>query len=203
MPRITGWIIFLCALILATNGIFYTASADHDRHRDRKRYQKHVNRNDNNRHRREGDRESSWHDGRREMNPVNNLTYSEACGACHFPYQPELLPSDSWEKICVGLDNHFEEAIELEPEIKRVIIEYLKTNAADRSSVERSLKSMRSLRNQTPLRITEIPYIQRKHHEIKAEVLERESIGSLSNCPACHQTAESGNYDDDHAVIPQ
>lgn len=203
MKRITVWIIVLGVLILATNGIFYTASADHDRQRDRKRYQIHVHRNDNNRHRREGDRESSSHDGRKEMNPVNNLTYRETCGACHFPYQPELLPAGSWEKICAGLDNHFDEAIELEPETRKVIMEYLKANAADRSSVEEAVKIMRSLRNQTPQRITEIPHIQRKHHEIKAEVLERESIGSLSNCPACHQTAESGDYGDDHAVIPQ
>ena len=202
MKRKTKWIIYFMALILTTTGIFYTASADHDRHRDRKRYQKHVNRNDNNHNRRERNRESSEHDGNREMNPVSNTIYKETCGACHFSYQPELLPAGSWEKICVGLDNHFDEAIELEPESKKVIIEYLKTNAADRSSVEKSVKIMRSLGNQTPLRITEIPYFQRKHHEIKAEVLERESIGSLSNCPACHQTAESGDYDDDHAVIP-
>ena len=203
MKRTTGWIIILGALILATNGIFYTAFADHDRHRDRNRYQNRDNRNYNNRHHWEGDREFSSHDGRKEMNPVNNPTYRENCGTCHFPYQPELLPSDSWEKICVGLDNHFEEVIELEPETRKVIIEYLKANAADRSSVDRSAKIMRSLGNQTPLRITEIPYILRKHHDIKDEVLERESIGSLSNCPACHQTAESGDYGDDHAVIPQ
>jgi Dihaem cytochrome c len=203
MKTIPRWIIVLSALILATNGIFYTASADHDRHRDRKRYQKQVNGNDNNRHRQERNRKSSGHDGSREMNPVNNPIYQETCGACHFPYQPELLPAGSWEKICTGLDNHFDEAIELEPESKKVIIEYLKANAADRSSVEEAVKIVRSLRDQTPLRITEIPYIQRKHHEIKAEVLERESIGSLSNCPACHQTAESGDYDDEHAVIPQ
>ena len=203
MKRLIGWIIILAALLLATNGIFYTASGDHDRHRDRTRYQKQVHRNDNNRHRRKGDRESLGHDGSKEMTPVNNSTYRETCGACHFPYQPELLPSGSWEKICAGLDNHFEEAIELETASRKVIIEYLKVNAADQSSLKRSVQIMRSLGDQTPLRITQIPYIQRKHHEIKADVLERESIGSLSNCPACHQTAEDGNYDDDHAVIPQ
>jgi hypothetical protein len=190
-------------LILITIGIFYTASAGHDRQRERKRHQKHINRNVNDHNLREGNRGSFGHDGSKEMNPVNNPTYKEACGACHFPYQPELLPAGSWEKIFAGLDNHFDEAIELEPETKKVIIEYLKANAADRSSVEEAVKIMRSLKNQTPPRITEIPHIQRKHHEIKAEVLERESIGSLSNCPACHHSAESGNYDDDHVVIPQ
>ena len=203
MKRKIKWIVGFTALILIIFGIFYTASADHDRQRERKRYQKHVDRNDDNHHRRERNRESSGHDESKEMNPVNDPTYQETCGACHFPYQPELLPSGSWEKICAGLDNHFDESIELEQESMKVIVEYLKANAADRSSVEGAVKIMRSLGNQTPLRITEIPYIQRKHHEIKAEVLSRESIGSLSNCPACHKTAERGNYDDDHAVIPE
>ena len=93
--------------------------------------------------------------------------------------------------------------IELEPETKTGIIDYLKSNAADQSSAERAVKIMKSLGSQTPLRITQIPYIQRKHHEIKAEVLKRESIGSLSNCVACHKTADSGIYDDDNVVIPR
>ena len=32
------------------------------------------------------------------ISPVNSPTYEEECGACHFPYQPELLPSGSWKK---------------------------------------------------------------------------------------------------------
>lgn len=203
MNRITKWIIFFVALLLITNGIFYTASADHDKHRERKRYQKNFNRDDNNHERHEDDRKSSDHHGRKELNPVNNPTYKEGCGACHFAYQPELLPSGSWEKILAGLDDHFGEAIELEPATKKGIIEYLKANAAEQSSAERAVKIIRSLGNQTPLRITQIPYIQRKHHEIKAEVLKRKSIGSLSNCLACHKTAESGIYDDDSVVIPR
>ncbi|MDZ7696298.1 MAG: hypothetical protein U5R49_04980 [Deltaproteobacteria bacterium] len=31
---------------------------------------------------------------------------------------------------------------------------------------------------------------------------ERESIGSFSNCAACHTTAEKGTYDDDGIQIP-
>jgi hypothetical protein len=80
---------------------------------------------------------------------------------------------------------------------------YLNRNAADQSSAERAVKITRSLNNQTPVRITQVPYIQRKHHEIDPEVLKRESIGSLSNCEACHKTAESGTYDDDDVVIPR
>jgi hypothetical protein len=62
---------------------------------------------------------------------------------------------------------------------------------------------MRSLGNQVPLRITDIPYIREKHHEISPNILKRESIGSLSNCSACHTTAENGIYEDDNVTIPK
>jgi len=102
-----------------------------------------------------------------------------------------------------GLEDHFGEVIELDPDSKKIITEYLKANAAGSSSAKRAVKIMRSLGNQTPLRITEIPYILRKHHEVSPNVLKRESIGSLSNCSACHTTAEQGIYEDDNVVIPR
>jgi hypothetical protein len=62
---------------------------------------------------------------------------------------------------------------------------------------------MRTLGNRTPLRITQIPYIQEKHHEVSPDVLKRKPIGSLSNCSACHTTAEKGIYEDEYVVIPR
>jgi len=46
---------------------------------------------------------------KRYLTPVNKPIYKEECGACHFAYQPELLPSGSWEKILAGLEDHFGE----------------------------------------------------------------------------------------------
>jgi hypothetical protein len=62
---------------------------------------------------------------------------------------------------------------------------------------------MRSLGDNTPMRITEIPYIQAKHRKINTDVFEREPIGSLSNCSACHVTADQGVFEDDDVKIPQ
>ena len=149
------------------------------------------------------DRNGSKHSRKRYLRPVDNPTYKEECGACHFVYQPALLPSGSWEKILAGLEDHFGEALELDPDSKKIITEYLKANAAERSSAKRAVKIMRTLGSRAPLRITEIPYIQEKHHEVSANVLKRESIGSLSNCSACHTTAEKGIYEDDYVVIPK
>jgi len=189
MNRIQKWTIFGMAVLLMTNGGLYIALADGDGHKERKRYQKRY-RNDAKNYK------------KRYLTPVNNPTYIEECGGCHFTYQPELLPSGSWDKILVGLEDHYGEAIELDPKSKKEIAEYLKANAAEYSSAKRAVKIMRSLGDRTPLRITQIPYIQEKHHEVPPKVLERDSIGSLSNCSACHTTAKKGIYEDDYVVIP-
>ncbi len=137
------------------------------------------------------------------LNPVTNQMYRNACGECHLAYQPELMPSGSWQKILNRLDDHFEEEIDVDPDTIKIISDYLKTNAAEISSAKRSKKIMRSLGNKLPMRITEIPYILRKHHDLDQELFKRESIGSLANCNACHTAAEKGIYDDDDAKIPK
>ena len=102
-----------------------------------------------------------------------------------------------------NLDDHFGESIELDDDSRKTISDYLKSNSAEYSSAKRAVKIMRSLGNQVPLRITDIPYIREKHHEISPNVFKRESIGSLSNCSACHTTAENGIYEDDNVKIPK
>jgi hypothetical protein len=185
-------IILLIALLLMGNGIFCAAFADHNEHKERKRYQRRQ-------------RNSSEHYGKRHLKPVDNPTYKEICGDCHFAYQPELLPSGSWEKILAGLADHNGEEIEIDQESKKIISAYLKANSAEYSSAKRAVKIVRSLRGQTPMRITDVPYIRHKHEEddIPVDAFTRKSVGSMSNCIACHTTAENGIYDDDHVVIPK
>lgn len=199
--------ICLASILLISSGALYLAEAD-DNHKAKKWYQR-VFANDDHKggrgQHRERKRERHRDDDHHEsyLKPVNNLTYKEECGACHFVYQPELLPSASWMKILANLDDHFGEAVELDDDSKRVISDYLKSNAAENSSAKVAVKIMRSLGNQVPLRITDIPSFRKKHHEISPDVVRRKSIGSLSNCSACHATAESGIYDDDNVIIPK
>ena len=134
--------------------------------------------------------------------PSSNPTYKKTCGECHFPYPPELLPSSSWDRILNRLEDHFGEQMAVDPSSKDLIRKYLMESGADRSSSKKSFKIMKSLNGQFPLRITEIPYIQKKHREINPEILNRKTIGSLSNCNACHKTAEQGNFSDDFVTIP-
>ncbi len=57
------------------------------------------------------------------LKQVDNSTYKEACGACHFVYQPELLPSGSWVKILANLEDHFGETIALQRYLEYLILE--------------------------------------------------------------------------------
>ena len=138
-----------------------------------------------------------------DFKPVTNQNYISTCGGCHFLYPPELLPTASWEKIINQLNKHFGESVPLDPQSKKVISKFLMENGADRSSAQKAGKIMNSLEGRAPLRITEIPYIQKKHRGIKAEVLKRKTIGSLSNCIACHTKAEQGNFNEDYVTIPK
>ncbi|MCP3925799.1 MAG: cytochrome C [Desulfobacterales bacterium] len=137
------------------------------------------------------------------LKPVNNQTYKDECGACHFAYQPELLPSASWLKILSNLDDHFGEVVETDDDLKKIIAAYLVSNGAENSTAKRAVKIMKSLNGKTPMRITDIPYIKEKHYdEFSPEILKRKSIGSLSNCEACHTTAIKGIYEDNYVEIP-
>jgi len=209
MNRKTNLLVFLAAFFLIFNGTLHFSIADDDEHREKRWYDKILDlgdddSDDDSRHRkrnrerhRDGDHRSSF------IKPVNNADYEEECGACHFAYQPELLPEASWKKILTNLDDHFGESIELDDDLRKAVSDYLKSNSAEYSSAKRAVKIMRSLGNQVPLRITDIPYIIEKHNEISPNVLKLESIGSLSNCSACHTTAEEGIYDDDDVKIPK
>jgi len=209
MNQVRSSVVFLVALLFLANGAFNFVWADHDEHKEKKWHQKIFDWDDNDHNddhdEDNDDQNNAKHRSEGYLNPVNNPTYQEQCGACHFVYQPELLPSGSWQKILAKLDDHFGEEVDLDAESKKIIEEYLKSNAAEYSSAERAVKIMRSLRGQTPMRITDVPYIRHKHEDddIPPDAFQRKSVGSFSNCVACHTTAEKGIYDDDFVKIPK
>ena len=135
--------------------------------------------------------------------PVNNETYEQECGACHFAYQPWLLPSGSWQKLLAQLPSHFGEEVELDAGSKKTIEGYLRSNAAEYSDAKQSRKAAKTAGSATPLRITETTFFRHEHHELNPSIFARKSIGSRSNCVACHTTAEQGVYDDDFVKIPE
>jgi len=142
----------------------------------------------------------------KEVNPVSNKLYKDECGSCHFAYQPGLLPSQSWEKLLneKALADHFGENAELDADVLASIKSFVLENAADKSYYKRARKIAKATEGiEAPLRITEVRYIKRKHHEIPDNMIKgNKDVKSLSYCDACHTQADKGVFDEDTVKIP-
>lgn len=149
---------------------------------------------------------SEEHEGRRaaDVVPVTNPTYEKECGSCHMAYSPGLLPARSWTALMGKLNDHFGDNAELDNATHTAILSYLTTNSADHSDYRRSQRIMRSLDDKaTPLRISELPYIQREHHELPSNVFKAHpDLKSLSQCNACHTQAAKGSFAEREINIP-
>jgi hypothetical protein len=134
--------------------------------------------------------------------PIANETVKTECGACHMPYQPQMLPQRSWRAIIDGLAKHFGEDASLPPAKVAEVLTYLVANAGDASGANnRFLRDLPA--TATPLRITETPRWLREHRNIQPEIWKRASIGSKGNCRACHQGAATGDYNEHRVSIPK
>ncbi len=143
------------------------------------------------------------HGESKSLPKVSNAVYKRSCGTCHFAYQPGLLPGASWRKILNDPAGHAGGDLSLDARTKAEIEKYLLQNSAEKTQSKRSRKIVASIGSDVPTRISEVPYIKEKHHEIEQRVFSRKSIGWRGNCVACHRTAEEGDYDDDNVTIPK
>ena len=87
-------------------------------------------------------------------------------------------------------EKHFGETLEIDQKTKGLIAPYLKENSAESTKSKIPQKIMQSLEGNTPLRLTEVPYILKKHRKIAPDVFQRSTIGSFANCNACHLLAD-------------
>ena len=127
---------------------------------------------------------------------VQDETYIEECGACHLAYAPDLLPVTSWQRVMVGLEDHFGENAELDDQSAEHISGYLDSHGLSRGNPSRMSRLLRGLPEPPPLRITELPSFVNMHYLV-ARQLEVEELheGFLSPCADCHREAELGIYD--------
>jgi len=142
--------------------------------------------------------------GGSQMPPVTNVKWKAECSSCHMLYHPGLLPERSWKKMMAGLDNHFGENASLDAATRDEITQFLALNSADKQDNRRSSRINQSIpANAAPLRISETRYFLSKHDELSASTFKRKSIGSASNCIACHQSAEKGNFSESQVRVPR
>ena len=140
----------------------------------------------------------------RQLPPVANAKWKAECSSCHMLYHPGLLPEKSWQKLMGGLDQHFGENAGLDAPTRDEITRFLAVNSADKQDNRRSQRINQSIpANAVPLRISEAAYFKDKHNEISPTTFKRKSIGSPSNCAACHQGAEKGDFSESLVKIPR
>ena len=146
----------------------------------------------------------SYSSGRTDVAPVNNQLYIKECGSCHFPYQPGLLPANSWKKMMVNLDKHFETDATLAPEDFVTLSKYLNDNSAEKNmQYKRSNRIVSSLLpGQVADSISTTPYMVQKHREIRKDLITQPDVKGLFNCMACHTTADKGIYSERAIRIP-
>lgn len=129
--------------------------------------------------------------------------YKQECSSCHFLYQPWLLPERSWQVIMDESDRHFGENLALDAETEKELRAYLKANSSDKTSARWAQKITSSSEGMTPKKIMDVPWLKKEHREVSAGVFKRPSIGSSSNCGACHQKGAEGNFEEDFIKIPK
>ena len=139
-----------------------------------------------------------------DINATVNEQYLAECGACHFAYQPGLLPQSAWARIMGSLENHFDDDASLNELQTTEIRDFLFRYSADFATSSRSRAfAAGALSEDTLPRITHTRYFRREHAEIPNRfVSDNPDVGSFSNCQACHRNAGAGYYDEHQIDIP-
>lgn len=130
--------------------------------------------------------------------------YKNECSACHMAYQAEFLPKRSWKKMMSALDDHFGVDASLDDEDRKKILNYLLENSADSKRVYGEFKEFSESfpKDKILLRISEVPYFKKEHRKISKKYIIQKEVKSISNCNACHQKADSEDYNERNIVIP-
>lgn len=134
--------------------------------------------------------------------PEARALYRKECGACHLDFPPGLLPAESHRRVMAGLERHFGQDAELEPEVRGRLERWLVENAAEAGTARESGEVLASLRGAPPVRVTEVPWFQREHRKAAAKLASRPSIRTLADCAACHGGAGDWDFDEDRVRMP-
>lgn len=133
----------------------------------------------------------------------DNRTWREACGGCHGPFHPTLLPERSWSALLDRPDDHFGVPWTFDARTLAEIRAFLRENAAETNMTEAAYRIGKSIpADMTPLRITETPFWLEKHARIEASTWANPAVASRSDCRACHRDADYGTFDDAAIRLP-
>jgi mono/diheme cytochrome c family protein len=123
-------------------------------------------------------------------------TYKQECAACHIAYPAGMLPAGSWMRLMGGLNKHYGIDASLDAKSLAEISGWLEGHAGTYKRVSEMPPEDR---------ITKSAWFIRKHNEreVSPAVWKRASVGSASNCIACHTNAAQGSFSERDIKIPK
>lgn len=123
-------------------------------------------------------------------------SYKQECAACHVAYPAGMLPAGSWKQLMGGLSKHYGTDASLDTKSLAEISGWLEGHAGTYKRVSEMPPDDR---------ITKSAWFIRKHNEreVSQAVWKRASVGSASNCIACHTNAAQGSYSEREIKIPK
>lgn len=102
-----------------------------------------------------------------------------------------------------NLSDHFGDDATVDEKTFQTISSYLNENSAEKSmQYKRSRKIVENLNGVIPDSISKMPYMKKKHQDIKEHLITQKEVKGLFNCTACHQNAKKGIFSDDDVKIP-
>jgi mono/diheme cytochrome c family protein len=122
--------------------------------------------------------------------------YTQECAGCHLAYPAGMLPAASWQRLMGSLDQHYGTDASLDDASAKEISAWLKAHAGTYKRVSEEPPQDR---------ISKSAWFLRKHRdgEVPAGVWKRASVGSASNCAACHTNAAQGSFSERDIKIPK
>ncbi len=122
--------------------------------------------------------------------------YKQECSACHVAYPAGMLPAASWKRLMGGLNKHYGTDASLDEKSLDEISGWLDGHAGTYKRVSEMPPEDR---------ITKSAWFIRKHNEreVSPAIWKRASVGSASNCIACHTNAAQGSFSEREIKIPK
>jgi len=132
--------------------------------------------------------------------------YQYECGACHIAYPAQLMPKRSWVKLIASLDDHFGEDATPDKVSADTLLIHLSANASDSDNAGKFRDFLKQIQSPAPYRITDLRFWRLKHDKVIQQqddwVVNNPDVGSFTQCNACHEKAEQGEFDKQTVDIP-
>jgi len=130
-------------------------------------------------------------------------SWTSACGDCHLPFHPSLLPARSWDRMLDEQGDHFGEDLVLDADTVATLRAFALANAAEAGATETAVRALRSTpADRAPQRITETAWWQTAHADIPPAAFETEPVRQAARCDACHRDARDGTFLDGAMAVP-